>query len=187
MGFTSRVQLSSAGPLLAWAAAFVSPAPGYAAPPARQINAFCISKDTNSNTVCYDAKLTPDCRFAPDEPVTVHWAIVDADGGSHREGLGFFEKGVYGLDVKAAGPASVTAEVKALQKRGLSLPVRITAERAGDACVVRAYVRGSQVPRELQVMSIRLQDFHGLAPRELALQGKDASTRAPLRYTVHLG
>ena len=73
-----------------------------AAPAAAQIKTsplFIIERDTNTNVVHYDARLTADGNLDPKEPVIAYWAVRAE--GSPREKLSWIQKKMaYGFTIK---------------------------------------------------------------------------------------
>lgn len=61
---------------------------------------FLIERSKNANVVHYDARLTPQGRLDPGEPVIVYWILLSEDG--RREPLNWIERQkAYGFKIKA--------------------------------------------------------------------------------------
>ena len=77
--------------------------------------------------------------------------------------------------------------IKALERHGIKLPVRIEAYKKGNSCYVRAFVSGKGIPNEVAISSLYLKSYSGFTPKQIAISGLDSQTSQFKRYVVDLG
>jgi hypothetical protein len=149
--------------------------------------AFAISKDINSNVVQYDVNLTDDCQFKNRNPFNIYWARSGSLDTKDRDKLNFIEKALYGVDVREFDSHQLTGEIKALQKRRIKVQLRMVAMKEGGSCTIKTYASGAQLPKEIELSSIRLEKFEGETPKQLALKAKEENKVSQNTYIIGLG
>ena len=83
------------------------------------LGVFTISRSLNANVVVYEAFLDETGAIDRHHPLRVYWLL--AAWGGARDGLNFFERGVYGYTVDTTPEGEVSIRLKARR----SLPVRL--------------------------------------------------------------
>src|SRR5712691_7603522 len=75
---------------------------GPTAPAARFLPLFVIERNVNTNVVHYDAKLGPDGKLDPQQPIVAYWIMGAEDG--RRQELNLLERSrAYGFSAQAQG------------------------------------------------------------------------------------
>ena len=144
------------------AQARVPPGPDYPVPPADANRLFFLQRSSNSNTVVYDANLTPDGKLDPERPVEVYWLRYNTTG--ERRALNFIERHLaYGVESRPAddGEGAFTVNIVAFKERRLLVfldeegRVRATTTIAGRPARLRRLfvevVEGSLLPAVVHV------------------------------------
>ena len=135
---------------------------------------FVIERSINANVVHYDARLTPDGRLDPNQPIVAYWVMAAEDG--RREDLTVFEKlKAYGLTIQPDLAAD-------------SYRVRLAAEKSRE---IHVYRQGNTVRAETTIAGRRayLEKIYVSThravifnfPSSVELFGTDIATGEPRR------
>jgi hypothetical protein len=148
-----------------------------AAPAAAQVKTsplFIIERDTNTNVVHYDARLTADGKLDPKEPVIAYWAELSGDGP--REKLNWIEKKMaYGFTVKP------DPSVNGYKMSLVAAPEKqIIVKKEKETVLAEAVIEGR--PAVLEKMYINASDgLTGPKVQYIEVHGKDLQTGEKLR------
>ncbi len=96
----------------------------YPVPPVKSNSLFYLQRNKNSNTVMYEANLTPDGKLDPKKPVSVYW-IRYTEGGVIKE-LNWIQRWLaYGVDFEPAkdGSGNFVITPVALKHRRITVTV----------------------------------------------------------------
>lgn len=159
------------------AAASVSPRPDYPVPPDDAKRLFYLQRSSNSNTVVYDARLTPDGRLDPERPVEVYWLRYNTNG--KRRGLNFIERHLaYGVEARPADDDAFLVRLVAFSKREL----KVFVDEVGK---VQATTTIAGRPARLRFLFVEHEE-DGLIPTIVHVDvfGEDLKTGAALRERV---
>lgn len=147
----------------------------FAPPAAADCNArvFTISRSLNANVVVYEADLDETGAIDRHHPLKVTWLLLEKNGT--REGLNFFERGVYGYTVDTTPAGEVSIRLKARR----SFPIRLRME---DGCP-RAFAEVDKREARLDRVWVQLAGGGFLTPKVsyLELFGFDLETFEAVR------
>jgi hypothetical protein len=130
-----------------------------------RIPLFYIAKDVNQNRVLYESVVTPDCHFQEKKPVATYWKL----GNGKMEGLNFFEKKAFPIDVKVQTENTIVGDIKALKEKKVNYPITITLGNSTNGCNAVA-----SAPGLAKVHFVYLSEFDGYEPKSITIQGLDA-------------
>jgi hypothetical protein len=125
---------------------------------------FPITKTVNKNVVKYEAAVTQDCKFMKDEPFKIEWLM----GNQTIEGLNFFERRLYPVDILTRTDQQIVGEIKAFKKKGLNYPISFTVGIVNGKCT------GAVSSQDVALLaSVHLSDFDGREPTAVTIIGFD--------------
>ncbi|HEX4922588.1 MAG TPA: DUF4833 domain-containing protein [Bdellovibrionales bacterium] len=127
------------------------------------LSLFHISKEVNANVVYYEAAVTADCRLDNKKPVMIYWIL----GSGKREGLNFFEKGAFPLDVRSKSADTIVGDIKALKEK-VRFPLTIQVGWAEGKCAALA-----TAPGFAKLEKVHLSQFKGYEPKTITVKGLD--------------
>jgi hypothetical protein len=138
---------------------------------------FVIERSINKNVVHYDARLTPDGKIDPQEPVVAYWVMLAEDG--RREDLNWLERTkAYGFSIQPdSRPGAYRMTLAPYPQRQVSV--------SQDAGGPKATVEIAGRPAILQKIYIDVVERFGLPTvRYMELFGRDLLTQKLLSEKI---
>lgn len=153
---------------------FSAPVPGHlpVSLPSHLNEALVVTKEINKNSVHYDVIPNDDCTFDTKNPMNIYWTVFDPEKNEYkRENLNFVEKFIYGLEIEMKSSDTLIAEVKALKKKNIRMPMTFKLKKDRRGCRLD---RGSDLTR------IHLQKFLNSKPTQAVLFTRSDQTKVSL-------
>jgi len=161
--------------LVAASASFSGPS----LPVARYIPLFVIERSVNANVVHYDAKVAPDGKLDPTQPVIAYWVMGAEDG--RRQDLNLLERTrAYGFSTQAQGMDTYKLTIVSEKTR------EILVTHEGELARAQTRIGGCRAFLRRIFINTRKSLLLNLAESAL-LEGVDVATGQACRETVNAG
>lgn len=133
-----------------------------------RVRLFTITRSTNENVVCYDARLDSNQNLSRTNPIEVYWTM-DAERGQKEELTWFERKKAYGYSVIRSNELNtVTIALQAFDKR----PIEIIKTEDG------IYAQMQILKRPALIQNVYVKTTESMVPRVhyIDLSGVDVET-----------
>jgi hypothetical protein len=114
---------------------------GWSGPAQHYLPLFAIERSHNANIIQYDAKLGPDGKLDPHQPVVAYWIMAAEDG--RREPLGLLDRTkFYGFSTEALGAGAYRLTMVSVKTRHMEITLQgQTAHAETQIGTCRAYLQ----------------------------------------------